>query len=84
MNKNAFDSLQKTLSNPNLTEDEKTKIIKDFGENYRKQIDKELNIYLAKKYAGAALEIASAAIPGTGIGKLAEKLLERFCTKCFL
>ena len=53
MNENAFDSLQKTLSNPNLTEDEKTKIIKDFGENYRKQIDKELNIYLAIRWSGS-------------------------------
>lgn len=81
MNENAFDSLQKTLSNPNLTEDEKTKIIKDFGENYRKQIDKELNIYLAKQYGGAALEIASAAIPGTGIGKIGGKVAEKVLSK---
>lgn len=81
MNENAFDSLQKTLSNPNLTEDEKTKIIKDFGENYRKQIDKELNIYLAKQYGGAALEIASAAIPGTGIGKIGGKVAEKILSK---
>ena len=39
--------------------------INRYYENERKQIDNDLNKYLAKQYTGAALQIGSAAIPGS-------------------
>ena len=42
--------------------------INRYYDNERKQIDNDLNKYLAKQYAGAALQIGSAAIPvGAGL-----------------
>ncbi|MCM1339089.1 MAG: hypothetical protein NC191_05415, partial [Muribaculaceae bacterium] len=77
MTRNILEELRKKLANENLTKEEKTRLIEQAGEDYRKQVDAELNWYLAKQYGGAALEIGSAALPmGAGIfGKLTGKVL---------
>ncbi len=62
-----FSKLVEELNTPNLTKEEKRYLIEKTCENYRKNLDKELNLYLTKQYTGAAFEIGSAAIP---VGKL--------------
>lgn len=62
-----FNKLVEELNTPNLTKEEKRYLIEKTCEDYRKNLDKELNLYLTKQYTGAAFEIGSAAIP---VGKL--------------
>ena len=58
------------MNNEKLTKEEKVQAIKDYYEQYRKELDKELNKYIAKQYIGAALEIGSTTLPMGGIGKV--------------
>ena len=63
-------NLENILKDKTLTKEQKIKIINQYYDNYRAEIDKVLNNYLAKQYIGAALEIGSAALPVGGVGKL--------------
>lgn len=58
------------LNDKTLTREQKAQKIKEIGEAEIKQIDKEHCRKMAKLYAGAALEIGSAAIPVGGAAKL--------------
>jgi len=62
--------LDKVLNDENLTKEQKVAIIQNHFDNYRANIDKELNDYIFKQRLGAALEIGSAAIPVGGVGKI--------------
>lgn len=64
------------MTNDSLTREQKVQAIKERGEAERKQYDKELRNYLTKQYAGAALEIGSAAIPVGGSAKLASGVIK--------
>lgn len=84
MGQNIFDELRKELENGNLTKEQKARLIQKAGEEYNKQIDRELNWYLTKQYAGAALEIGSVALPlsatktvGSFATKVAMPMLEK-------
>ena len=58
------------LNNDSLTKDEKVKMINFVYENYRQKLDEDLRNYLIKIWAGAILEIGSAALPYSGVGKV--------------
>ena len=62
--------LENILKDKSLTKEQKIQIINQYYDNYRAEIDKKLNNYLTKQYAGAALEIGSAALPAGGMGEL--------------
>ena len=75
MKKDILGELEYRLRTENLTREEKMRLIKEAGDEYNRQIDKELNSYLAKQYAGAVLELGSVAIPvGAGLN-LSGKIL---------
>ena len=63
-------NLENILNNKNFTKEQKIQAINQYYENYRNQTDKELNDSLTKLYAGSILEIASAALPMGGAGKI--------------
>ena len=69
------------LNNDSLTKDEKVKMINFVYENYRQKLDEDLRNYLIKIWAGAILEIGSAALPYSGVGKVGamagQKLLQK-------
>ena len=69
------------LNDKNLTSDEKFQRINFVYNNYQEKLDEDLQNFLLKKWAGAALEIGSAAIPFGGTGKLGatagQKLLQK-------
>ena len=54
-----------------IDEAEKARLIQERGDKINKQIDSDLMKDLIKNYAGAAIQIGSAAIPFTGGGRLA-------------
>lgn len=64
---NFFNGLNEKLKDPNLTREQKVKLIQQAGDNYRQNVDKEYKDYRNKQILGAALEIGSAAIPLGGI-----------------
>ena len=77
-----FRQLEKELKHGNYTREEKMAIIKNVGDIYQKQLDKELSQTLAKQYTGAALEIGSAALPVSGVaGQIAKKIVPAAITK---
>ena len=69
------------LNNDSLTKDEKVKMINFVYENYRQKLDEDLRNYLIKIWAGAALEIGSAALPYSGVGKLGAKAGQKLLQK---
>lgn len=69
-----YNELEKFLKNKNLTREQKVEAINNHFNDYRTSVDKELNNYLLKQYAGAALEIGSAAIPMGGASTIGRKL----------
>lgn len=74
--------LEDIINNEKLTKEQKLKIINQNYEDYRKQIDKNLNDYLLKQYLGATLEIGSAALPnGSLSGQVAKRILPAALTK---
>lgn len=69
-------TLNEIVNDSNLTKEQKVQAINDYYENYQKSIDNELNMYLAKQWIGAGIQIGSAALPlgagaaaGTAVGK---------------
>ncbi len=78
---NIFENLSIKLKDSNLTIEQKNELIKKAGEEYSKQIDNELNLYLTKQYIGAALQIGSAAIPLGNANQLGAKLGGQLLTK---
>lgn len=73
--------LENILKDKTLTREQKIEIINQYYDNYRAEIDKELNNYLAKQYIGAALEIGSAALPVGGVGKLGGEIGKQLLKK---
>ena len=73
--------LENILKDNTLTKEQKIQIIKQYYDNYRAEIDKELNNYLTKQYIGAALEIGSAALPVGGVGKLGGEIGKQLLKK---
>ena len=71
------------LRDNTLTREQKAQKIKEYGENERKQIDKEHRKKMAKLYAGAALEIGSAAIPFGGAARLGGTLALKLAKPAF-
>ena len=69
-----YNELEEILKNKNLTRERKVEAINNYFNDYRASVDKELNDYLFKQYAGAALEIGSAAIPMGGASTIGKKL----------
>ncbi len=69
-----YNELEEILKNKNLTRERKVEAINNYFNDYRASVDKELNDYLFKQYAGAALEIGSAAIPMGGASTIGRKL----------
>jgi hypothetical protein len=75
-----YDTVMKDKS---LTKEQKVQKIKEIGEAERKNIDKEHRKTMAKLYAGAALEIGSAAIPFGGAAKLGGTLALKLAKPAF-
>jgi len=73
--------LENILKDKNLTKEQKIEIINQYYDNYRTEINKELNNYLIKQYIGAALEIGSAALPVGGFGKLGGEIGKQLLKK---
>lgn len=66
-NENIFKGIEEKLQDPNLSREEKIRLIQQTGENYRNQVQKEYENYRNKQIAAGVLEIGSAAIPVGGI-----------------
>ncbi len=75
MKKNILKDLEYRLLTENLTREEKINLINQVYQDYNRQIDEELNLYLAKQYTGATLEIGSAGIPVGAVSRLYGKAL---------
>ena len=73
--------LENILKDKTLTREQKIEIINQYYDNYRTEINKELNNYLAKQYIGATLEIGSAALPVGGVGKLGGEIGKQLLKK---
>ena len=73
--------LENILKDKALTKEQKIQIINQYYDNYRTEIDKELNNYLIKQYIGLALEIGSAALPVGGAGKLGGEIGKQLLKK---
>lgn len=71
------------LRDNTLTKEQKVQKIKEIGEAERKKIDKEHRKQMAKLYAGAALEIGSAAIPVGGAARLGGTLALKLAKPAF-
>lgn len=68
MSQNIFDELEKQLKNPNLTREQKVRLIEDAGNKYRNSIDDDLKKYIRNQRIGAGLQIGSVIIPGNAVG----------------
>lgn len=70
MERDIFEELRKELENKNLTPEEKTKLIKQAGDEYNKQADEQFYRAVGKSVLGATIEAAAMSAPiGTvGIG----------------
>lgn len=80
--------LEKLLKDENLTREQKNQAINKYFEDYRKEIDNELNKYILRQNIGTAIEIGSAALPigagakATEIGyKLVEPIAKQYGKK---
>ncbi len=73
--------LELILKNEKLTQEEKIQRINFVYNNYRQKLDEDLRNYLIKIWAGAALEIGSAALPYSGVGKLGAKAGQKLLQK---
>ena len=73
--------LEKILQDKTLSKEQKIEKINQYYDDYRAQIDKELRNYLAKQYAGTALEIGSAALPIGGVSKLGGEIGKQLLKK---
>lgn len=71
------------LRDTTLTKEQKVQKIKEIGEAERKKIDREHRKTMAKLYAGAALEIGSAAIPVGGAARLGGTLALKLAKPAF-
>ena len=69
------------LQDENLTQEEKIQRINFVYDNYRQKLDEDLRNYLIKIWAGAALEIGSAALPLGGVGKIGAKAGQKLLQK---
>lgn len=82
MNQNIFDELEKQLKNPNLTREQKVRLIEDAGNKYRNSIDDDLNKYIRNQKIGAGLQIGSTLIPGGAVGgAIGSKILPKVVQK---
>ena len=73
--------IEMILNDEKLTQEEKIQRINYVYNNYRQKLDEDLRNYLIKIWAGAALEIGSAAIPFGGAGKLGAKAGQKLLQK---
>lgn len=71
------------LRDNTLTKEQKIQKIKEIGEAEREKIDREHRKTMAKLYAGAALEIGSAAIPVGGAARLGGTLALKLAKPAF-
>ena len=82
MNRNYFDYLEQILKDESLTKEQKTQLIEQAHIDFDKSIDNEKVKTIAKKWAGAALEIGSTAIPIGGLaGITARKIVPTVVSK---
>lgn len=81
MTKNYFDYLEQILKDESLTKEQKAQLIKQAHIDYDKSINNEKFKTIAKKWAGGALEIGSAAIPVGGAGTVAGKVIPAILSK---
>ena len=73
--------LEEVIKDPNLTREQKAAIVKQAYDEYRKQIDTDLNNELLKQYTGAALKIGSWAFPAMGANTLGAQLGGQLLTR---
>ena len=79
---NFFKGLNEKLKDPNLTREQKVKLIQQADDTYRQNVDKEYKDYRNKQILGAALEIGSAAIPFGGVsGQVAKRVIPKVVQK---
>ena len=69
MNKNLEDAIKYILKDDGIDKEAKKFAIELMYEYHRDELDSELREYLCEQYAGAILELGSAAIPVGGLGK---------------
>ena len=69
MNKNLEDTIKYILKDDRIDKEAKKFAIELMYEYHRDELDSELREYLCEQYAGAILELGSAAIPVGGLGK---------------
>ena len=69
MNKNLEDIIKYILKDDRIDKEAKKFAIELMYEYHRDELDSELREYLCEQYAGAILELGSAAIPVGGLGK---------------
>ena len=69
MNKNLEDTVKYILKDDRIDREAKKFAIELLYEHHRDELDTELREYLCEQYAGAILELSSAALPVGGLGK---------------
>jgi len=72
--KSFYETYQQILNDKNLSRDEKVILLQQAKENYDRQVTQERNREIAKYRLGAALEIGSAAIPMSGVGRIGAQI----------
>ncbi len=68
MERDIFEELRKELENNNLTPEEKTRLIKQAGNEYNKQADKQFYRTVGKSVLGASIEVAAMLAPIGAVG----------------
>jgi len=72
--KNFYETYQQILNNNKLSREEKIILLQQAKDSYDKQITQERNLEIAKYVLGTALEIGSAAVPMTKVGKFGAQI----------
>ena len=72
--KNFYETYQLILNNNKLSREEKIILLQQAKDSYDKQITQERNLEIAKYVLGTALEIGSAAVPMTKVGKFGAQI----------
>jgi len=72
--KSFYETYQQILNDKNLSREEKVILLQQAKENYDRQVTQERNREIAKYRLGAALEIGSAAIPMSGVGRIGAQI----------
>ena len=76
-----FQTVEEYLKNSNMTKEEKVAFIKAAGDFYQKHVDREFNNFVGMQILAGAIELGSAAIPGSAGVNVAKKVAPKILQK---